>query len=283
MSINSNIDIVQRKIAPCTGPLVCFTLIGKGDYKIEAVVELYSLKGSEVDLARVKFRIGTSYMVIEGSSIDRVLSDNKCLEQSTCFVSGIHGCPQKFHVCISYVPAVDRQSGKIYVQGLLTDRYGHSPKSVSYLIAEWQGMTNLCITRLCGAPITSSPICGPLRMDIELSKDFVKEANSCPAINVASISFVDIATGLGLVQAYKVGRRQKDPIFLFNQNLEEKYVALFPAGGPFSDSVVKEIRINSLRMTIPSAEVYGSLCIDGYYLAQNKWHCIEPNLLKQWT
>ncbi|NOU80347.1 hypothetical protein GC101_15865 [Paenibacillus sp. LMG 31459] len=278
MSINSNIDIVQRKIAPCTGPLVCSTFIGKGDYEIEAVVDLYSLEGSVVDLAKVQFRIGTSYMVIEGTSNNRVLLNDISREQSTCFVSGSQGFLQKFHVCISYVPAVGGQNGQIYVHGLLTDRFGHSPKSISYLIAEWHGLQNECNWHACSSSVLSSEGSGPLTMSIDLFKDY-----PCIIYNAASVSFIDKASGIGLVQDYKLGWRQQDPLFLFNQNLEERHILLYPAGGPYSDSLVKEVRVNRIWLTIPRADLEGSLCIEGFYLTQNKWHCIQPQVLAKWT
>jgi hypothetical protein len=258
------------------------TSIGKGDYEIEAIVELYSLEGREVDLAKVQFRVSTSYMVIEGTSNDRVLLDSANREQSVCFVSGVNCFLQKFHVCVSYLPAVNQQNGKIYLHGMLTDRFGRCPKAMSYLIAEWHNCSIDKCDRINCAPVIRMIVSGLLKIDVTLIKDSEK-VEICPPFNVASVSFIDLSTGLGLVHEYKMGWRHQDPIFLFDQNLEERCVSLCPAGGLYSDSVVREVKINNILLTIPNTDINGSLCINGFYKVDNKWYIIQPHILTQWT
>lgn len=266
---------------PCKDPIICRTQIGKGDYEIEAVVQLYSLEGNEIDLAKIQFRVGTSYMVVAGTSENYVLMDQMNGERYVCFISSMPGFAQTFRVLIEYVPSVGKQDGQITVHGALTDRFGRSPKTLTYSIARWNGWkTPDCLPKDCpAANRRMTQECGPLKIEIDIQPD-----TPCKNYDVAIVSFLDLATNMGLVRDYKLGRRRQDPLYLFNQNLEERYTSFYPEGGIYSNSIIRQVSIRSLRLDIPRGDGNcGKLCIDGSYLAYNNWYPIQPQLLTSWN
>ncbi|MEF2965600.1 hypothetical protein V3851_07130 [Paenibacillus sp. M1] len=268
-----------RQIPPCKDPLICRTVIGKGDHEIEAIVYLYSLGGYEIDLIKVQFRKKSSFMMVQGTSETRVLLDQDKLEQDACFVSGLRDCPQTFRVRISYVPDVGKTGGRVFVQGILTDHFGRSPQSLTYLIAEWIGFTLDC-SDTAGIPknIERTHECGPLKIFVDIHQNVPGGF-----LNVAEIFFSDLSTNTYLVRDYKQGSRNEDPLILFNQNIEEHDVLLCPVNGIHSKSRVQLVWIRSIDLFIPQFNVCGKLCIDGMFMINNIWHNIHPRILAKWT